>query len=184
MCAIVGCAGPEPVLPILLEGLTRLEYRGYDSAGIALQTGSAVWRRRRPGKLAELVAVVDDAPEATTGIGHTRWATHGGPSESNAHPHTDCTGRVAVVHNGIIENYLELRERLIAAGHRFCSETDTEVLPHLIEHHFRGDLEQAIREALAEVRGSYAVAVVSSHDKNRLYAARKDSPLVIGLGDG
>ncbi|TML62872.1 MAG: glutamine--fructose-6-phosphate transaminase (isomerizing) [Actinobacteria bacterium] len=181
MCGIVGCAGPEPVLPILLEGLTRLEYRGYDSAGIALQTGSAVWRRRRPGKLAELVAVVDDAPEATTGIGHTRWATHGGPSESNAHPHTDCTGRVAVVHNGIIENYLALAAGL-GPSHERTSQTDTEVLAHLVEDELAGgsSLADAVRACLARVEGSFAIAAVNAGEPGLIVAARRGSPLIAG----
>ncbi|MGH9181840.1 MAG: glutamine--fructose-6-phosphate transaminase (isomerizing), partial [Acidimicrobiales bacterium] len=141
MCGIVGITGDGPALPFLLEGLARLEYRGYDSSGVALVPDDAtasdeIWVRRRPGKLAELAGSVDDAPTgAPTGIGHTRWATHGRPSEQNAHPHTDCTGSIVVVHNGILENYLAIKQALIAAGHTFKSETDTEVVAHLVEKH-------------------------------------------------
>ncbi len=185
MCGITGYIGRRQAVRVSVDQLQLLEYRGYDSAGVACCSGGQVEVLKAQGKIASLRSLLDTAtPESTIAVAHTRWATHGRPSTPNAHPHTDCTGQIAVVHNGIIENYLELRERLIAEGHQFCSETDTEVLPHLIEAHFKGDMEQAIRDALAEVRGSYAICVVSSHDKNTLYAARKDSPLVIGLGDG
>jgi glucosamine--fructose-6-phosphate aminotransferase (isomerizing) len=185
MCGITGYIGKRQAVSLSVEQLRRLEYRGYDSAGVACCTNGHVEVLKAQGKIAGLQALLgEQTPRAEVAVAHTRWATHGRPSVPNAHPHTDCQGHIAVVHNGIIENYLALRERLIAAGHQFRSETDTEVLPHLIEHHFHGNLEQAIRKALAEVRGSYAIAVVSSHDKNRLYAARKDSPLVIGLGEG
>src|SRR5437588_6006631 len=166
MCGIVGVTGSQPALPVLLEGLARLEYRGYDSAGVALHHDGTVWRRRRKGKLAELVAAVDDAPPgAVTGIGHTRWATHGAPSRENAHPHVDCGGRVAVVHNGIIENYLELFAELPSA-HERSSETDTEVLAHLIEHELDAGLSlaDAVRACLRRVEGKYAIAAVRADD--------------------
>ncbi|MDP1805826.1 MAG: hypothetical protein Q8K72_11705, partial [Acidimicrobiales bacterium] len=133
MCGIVGVSGNDPALPFLLDGLSRLEYRGYDSSGVALVDGDSVWVRRRAGKLAELTGAEGDAPSAQVGIGHPRWATHGGPTENNAHPHTDCTGALALVHNGIIENHVELGDELLSAGHELRSETDTEVLAHLIE---------------------------------------------------
>ena len=183
MCGITGYIGKRQAVRLSVEQLQRLEYRGYDSAGVACCTNGHVEVLKAKGKIAGLQSLLDEGtPEANIAVAHTRWATHGRPSTPNAHPHTDCSGKIAVVHNGIIENYLELREQLTAAGHVFQSETDTEVLPHLIEAHYQGDMEQAIRAALAQVRGSYAIAVVSSYDKNTLYAARKDSPLVIGLG--
>ena len=185
MCGITGYIGKRQAVRLSVEQLQRLEYRGYDSAGVACCANGHVEVLKAQGKIAVLKQLLETGtPEATVAVAHTRWATHGRPSTPNAHPHTDCGGQIAVVHNGIIENYLELRERLMAAGHEFRSETDTEVLPHLIEAHYHGDMEQAIRDALTEVRGSYAIAVVSSYDRNTLYAARKDSPLVIGLGDG
>ncbi len=186
MCGIVGVTGSDPALPFLLDGLSRLEYRGYDSSGVALVHGDSVWVRRRAGKLAELTGAVGDAPEAVAGIGHTRWATHGGPSEHNAHPHTDCTGALALVHNGIIENYLELGDELVSAGHDLRSETDTEVLAHLIEAGMAAgaDLAGAVRAALSRVEGSFAVAVVHADDPELIVAARRSSPLVAGRTDG
>jgi glucosamine--fructose-6-phosphate aminotransferase (isomerizing) len=184
MCGITGYIGKRQAVRVSVDQLQLLEYRGYDSAGVACCTNGHVEVLKAQGKIAGLRSLLDQqTPEANIAVAHTRWATHGRPSTPNAHPHTDCGGNIAVVHNGIIENYLELRERLIAEGHQFHSETDTEVLPHLIESHYHGDMEQAIRSALAEVRGSYAIAVVNSYDKHTLYAARKDSPLVIGLGE-
>jgi glutamine---fructose-6-phosphate transaminase (isomerizing) len=188
MCGIVGYTGPDPALPILLEGLARLEYRGYDSAGVALQQGSGVWRRRRAGKLAELAGAVGDAPGAGTGIGHTRWATHGRPVEANAHPHVDCGGRLALIHNGIIENYLELRDALEGAGHELTSETDTEVLAHLLEQAMADgdglDLVGAMRRCLQRVEGSFAVAAIHADDPELIVAARRSSPLICGRTDG
>jgi glucosamine--fructose-6-phosphate aminotransferase (isomerizing) len=183
MCGIVGYTGTEPALPVLLEGLGRLEYRGYDSAGVALHHGRGIWRRRRAGKLAELTGAVGDAPaSASSGIGHTRWATHGRPSEANAHPHVDCSGRLAVVHNGIIENYLGLGDELVAHGHELASETDTEVLAHLFEQAMREglDLAEAVRTCLRRVEGSYAIAVIHADDPDVVVAARRGSPLVVG----
>jgi len=184
MCGIVGYIGQKDTVPILVNGLRRLEYRGYDSAGIATLNGE-IKTVRRLGKLAELEIALDcDTPCATIGIGHTRWATHGRPSEANAHPHRDCSGDLAVVHNGIIENYLSLKEELIARGHIFTSETDTEVIAHLVEEKYSGNLFEAVRAAIQEVRGSFAIAVISRHEQDRIIAARKDSPLILGLGEG
>ena len=186
MCGIVGVTGRDPALPFLLDGLSRLEYRGYDSSGVALVDGDSVWVRRRAGKLAELTGAVGDAPSAQVGIGHTRWATHGGPTENNAHPHTDCTGARALVHNGIIENHVELGDELVSAGHDLRSETDTEVLAHLIEAGMAAGagLADAVRAALARVEGSFAVAVVHADDPELIVAGRRSSPLVAGLTDG
>ncbi|WP_449240481.1 glutamine--fructose-6-phosphate transaminase (isomerizing) [Desulfoscipio gibsoniae] len=185
MCGIVGYIGSRQAAPILLDGLQRLEYRGYDSAGIAVIQDSAIELQKKTGKLVELRTQMKDyLPDSTIGIGHTRWATHGRPSDANAHPHPDCSGRFAVVHNGIIENYLTLREWLISQGHVFRSETDTEVLPHLIEEFYMGDLVETMRRVLKKVDGSYATVVLSLDEPNQLVAARHDSPLVVGLGDG
>ncbi|NTW28358.1 MAG: glutamine--fructose-6-phosphate transaminase (isomerizing) [Coriobacteriia bacterium] len=185
MCGIVGYVGPRRASDVLLSGLARLEYRGYDSAGVAILEGDKLKITRRVGKLVNLRNALDAAPLlGGTGIGHTRWATHGRPSEENAHPHTDCTGSIAVVHNGIIENYAELREQLAAAGHVLRSETDTETIVHLVESHYRGDLVSAVARAMADLEGSYAIAVVHRGQPGVIVAARKDSPLIIGLGDG
>ncbi|MGB9803285.1 glutamine--fructose-6-phosphate transaminase (isomerizing) [Desulfofundulus sp.] len=185
MCGIVGYIGPRRAVPILLDGLAKLEYRGYDSAGIAVLEGGVVKVRKRAGKLAGLAENLRDYNgHACTGIGHTRWATHGCPSDTNAHPHVDCSGRFAVVHNGIIENYLELREWLGSQGHRFASETDTEVLPHLVEQFYRGDLVEAVRRVVECIRGSYAMVVLAADEPDKLVAVRQDSPLVVGLGQG
>ncbi len=182
MCGIVGVTGSDPALPFLIDGLGRLEYRGYDSSGVALVDGGQVWVRRRAGKLAELAGAVGDAPLASTGIGHTRWATHGGPTEHNAHPHTDCTGALALVHNGIIENHIELGDELVSAGHDLRSETDSEVLAHLIEAGMVTGLSvvEAVRAALLRIEGSFAVAVVHADDPELIVAARRSSPLVAG----
>ena len=185
MCGIVGYVGPRVATPLLIDGLKRMEYRGYDSAGVALLGDDGVDMRRAKGKIAALESVVATRPiGGTTGIGHTRWATHGVPSEKNAHPQRDCTDTLAVVHNGIIENYSVLRRRLIEAGHVFKSDTDTEVLAHLIEAAFQGNLEEAVIEALHLVEGTYGIAVISSRDPDKIVAARKGSPLLIGLGEG
>jgi len=185
MCGIVGYLGPRPAVPILLQGLERLEYRGYDSAGIAVLQNDRLVVKKSVGKLAALKSCLNGRMDnARLGIGHTRWATHGRPSDANAHPHLDCSGKFAVVHNGIIENYQELRQKLTAAGHRFVSETDTEVLAHLVEHFYEGDLFQAVLKTLPALCGSYAFAVTSSYHPNELVGVRQDSPLVIGLVDG
>lgn len=180
MCGIVGYTGQRKALPILLDSLKRLEYRGYDSAGVAI-VGSALQVHKDKGFIADLEAHLP-ALEGTTGLAHTRWATHGPPSQMNAHPHVDCSGRIALAHNGIIENFQALRETLEAKGHTFRSQTDTESLVHLIEDHYDGDLEAAVREALREVQGSYAIAAVCSDEPDRVVGARNESPLVVGVG--
>jgi glucosamine--fructose-6-phosphate aminotransferase (isomerizing) len=183
MCGIVGYVGSRRVVPILLEGLRRLEYRGYDSAGLVYHFNGQLVRYRAKGKLANLEAVVDEhiGVASSTGLGHTRWATHGAPTENNAHPHTDCSGEIVVVHNGIIENYSALKQELTAKGHVFASETDTEVLAHLIEEYLQGDLVAAVRTALSRVEGSYAIGVLWAKEPELLVAARNHSPLVMGV---
>ena len=171
--------------PVLLEGLKRMEYRGYDSAGVAVMNGAGVETRKAAGKISQLERALAASPVAgEMGIGHTRWATHGVPNECNAHPHIDCKGDVAVVHNGIIENSGTLKQGLQARGHKFASDTDTEVIAHLVEEAFDGNLEDAVIEALWQIEGTYGIAVVSSKDRNKIVAARKGSPLLIGLGEG
>ncbi len=185
MCGIIGYVGKLQAAPLILDGLRRLEYRGYDSAGVAVEHDGALQLRRSSGKLINLTNKLNEQPlQGNTGIGHTRWATHGRPTEENAHPHTDCTGTLVIVHNGIIENYAVLKQEL-AAKHTFKSETDTEVLVHLIEEQYRGDnLHDAVRRVLARVRGSYALVVLSAREPDKLVVARQGSPLVVGLGDG
>ena len=207
MCGIVGYIGPQPVLPVIIEGLRRLEYRGYDSAGIAVAGGpEGLKLRRAPGKLRNLEAVIADSPiDGTFGIGHTRWATHGRPTEENAHPHRDCTGSLVVVHNGIVENYLTLKSALIKKGHTFVTETDTEIIAHLIEEEIKlaGDpslaaasslpkvgfsnsipLEEAVRRAVKHLTGAFAIGVLSANEPDKLVAARMGPPAVIGIGEG
>lgn len=183
MCGIVGYVGTRRVVPILLEGLRKLEYRGYDSAGLVYPYEGQLVRYRAKGKLANLEAVVDECigVPSRTGLGHTRWATHGAPTEENAHPHTDCSGDLVVVHNGIIENYNLLKQELIDKGHVFTSETDTEVLAHLIEEHLEDDLVAAVRAALGRVEGAYAIGVLWASEPELLVAARNQSPLVMGV---
>src|SRR5213592_2376764 len=180
MCGIVGYAGRRDALPILLDGLKRLEYRGYDSAGVAI-VGSGLQVVKDKGFIANLEAQLPPL-KGSTGFAHTRWATHGAPSKVNAHPHVDCTGKIALAHNGIIENYASLREKLQARGHTFVSQTDTESLVHLIESYYDGDLEKATRKALGDIRGSYAVLAVHADEPGKVIGARNESPLVIGLG--
>lgn len=185
MCGIVGYVGDKQAADFLLNGLAKLEYRGYDSAGIAVFDGKNVRVEKSVGRLASLRdKVKDDMPQGTMGIGHTRWATHGRPSDANAHPHTDCSGDFVVVHNGIIENYLALKEELIEKGHAFKSETDTEVIAHLLEEVYNGDFVSSVREVLRRIEGAYALAFMSSRHPGMLIAAKQDNPLVIGLGDG
>ncbi len=186
MCGIIGYVGDKPLLPVLIEGLRRLEYRGYDSAGIALVNNGSIEVRRSAGKLARLEEVIAHNPiSGQYGIGHTRWATHGRPTEENAHPHRDCSGRVVVVHNGIIENYLELKRELRERGHTFVTETDTEIVAHLVEHEMRDDgLDAAVRRALARLRGLFALVLISSQDRGKIVAVRNGPPIVVGFGDG
>ncbi|MDR3583848.1 MAG: glutamine--fructose-6-phosphate transaminase (isomerizing) [Desulfosporosinus sp.] len=185
MCGIVGYIGKQVAIPILVNGLKKLEYRGYDSAGVAVLDREKIVVSKSVGKLVALEQELGaDYSQAYIGIGHTRWATHGRPSHVNAHPHHDCKQDFAVVHNGIIENYLELKDALLEKGHNFVSETDTEVLAHLLEDCYEGDLEEAVRKVLATIRGSYAMVVLSRKEPDKLVAARKDSPMVVGLGDG
>jgi glucosamine--fructose-6-phosphate aminotransferase (isomerizing) len=187
MCGIIGYSGPRPAAPVLLDSLERLEYRGYDSAGIAVldeRIGETTVAKSNR-KVADLVRQfqAEGMPAGHTGIGHTRWATHGRPTVINAHPHRDCTGRIHLIHNGIIENYRELRAELSAAGHEFLSDTDTEVVPHLIEQNYHGDLADAVRTALQRIRGAYALVVMSADEPGTIVGARLNAPLVVGLGD-
>ena len=185
MCGIVGYIGQQQAVPIILDGLKRLEYRGYDSAGIAvLDAGNCLNVRRASGKLRNLEDALHLSPLAGLyGIGHTRWATHGRPTEENAHPHRDCHGDIVVVHNGIVENYLALKQQLVEEGHRFVTETDTEVIAHLVEKHFDGNLENAVRDAVRELTGVFALSVISRKDPDKIVAARSGPPVVVGLGD-
>jgi glucosamine--fructose-6-phosphate aminotransferase (isomerizing) len=186
MCGIVGYIGNRRAVPIILDGLRRLEYRGYDSAGIAVLNGEQhLSVRRASGKLRNLEDAIRINPmDGPYGIGHTRWATHGRPTEENAHPHRDCTGDIVVVHNGIVENYLQLKHQLQLEGHKFVTETDTEVIAHLVEKYNDGNLEDAVRRAVKELRGVFALSVIASSDPNKIVAARMGPPVVIGLGDG
>ena len=186
MCGIVGYVGNQSAAPLLLEGLKKLEYRGYDSAGIAVCHDGTITLRKVTGRIANLCALTDDgkAVAGTTGIGHTRWATHGAPTDQNAHPHTSNDGRFAVVHNGIIENHLQLREELQKKGYRFESETDTEVIVHLLELYYQGDLKAAVMKATARLQGSYAIGILCADEPGKLLAVREASPLLIGIGIG
>jgi glucosamine--fructose-6-phosphate aminotransferase (isomerizing) len=195
MCGIVGYVGPKKVVPVIIEGLRRLEYRGYDSAGIAVGSPnhSTLEVRRAPGKLCNLEEVLREHPiDGTFGIGHTRWATHGRPTEENAHPHRDCTGRIVVVHNGIVENYLELKRELIAQGHKFVTETDTEIIAHLIEQIQQEadaagvpvSLEVAVRRAVKRLTGAFALGVLSALEPDKIVVARFGPPVIIGVGEG
>ena len=192
MCGIVGYVGKKSVVPIIIEGLRRLEYRGYDSAGIAVAgNGEGLQLRRAEGKLRNLEEAIRLKPlDGTYGIGHTRWATHGRPTEENAHPHRDCTGKIVVVHNGIVENYLSLKKKLTEEGHKFTTETDTEIIAHLIEKYsastgngHRRSLEDAVRQAIKQLTGVFALAVISTDDPNKIVAARNGPPAVVGLGN-
>jgi glucosamine--fructose-6-phosphate aminotransferase (isomerizing) len=188
MCGIVGYIGSKKVVPVIIEGLRKLEYRGYDSAGIAVVTKEGKLEvRRAPGKLRNLEKILQESPiEGTYGIGHTRWATHGRPTEENAHPHRDCSGQIVVVHNGIIENYLELKEQLQSEGHKFVTETDTEIVAHLVEENSQGGvcLEEAVRQSLKQLRGIYSLVFLSAKEPQKIVAARFGPPSVIGLGEG
>ena len=186
MCGIVGYIGPKQAQDVLLHGLSKLEYRGYDSAGIAIYENGGINVRKSVGRLANLAELVDgpDRISGSQGIGHTRWATHGRPSDNNAHPHTDDHGNFTVVHNGIIENYLSLREELTAKGHVFLSETDTEVVAHLLDEHWTGNLFDTVLQVVKRIHGAYALGIMTKHEPGKLIAVRKQSPLVIGLGEG
>ena len=184
MCGIVGYVGTQKAVPIILEGLKRLEYRGYDSAGLAVYCDNQLEVRRAKGKLRNLEDAIRLNPvDGSFGIGHTRWATHGRPTEENAHPHRDCRGDIVVVHNGIVENYLTLKRELQAEGHEFKTETDTEIIAHLVEKHFKGNLEDAVRASVKQLTGVFALAVISRCDPNKIVAARSGPPVVIGIGD-
>src|SRR5918994_2001567 len=186
MCGIVGYIGPKPVVPVLLDGLRRLEYRGYDSAGVAVVQNGGVEVRRSAGKLINLEHSIESKPLAGVyGLGHTRWATHGRPTEENAHPHRDGSGRIVVVHNGIIENYLEIKRELVAEGHEFASETDTEVVAHLVQKEWWNDgLENAVLRAMKRVRGLFALVLLSADDPEKLVTVRNGPPIVVGIGEG
>ena len=186
MCGIVGYIGPRPAVPIILDGLKRLEYRGYDSAGLAvLEQNNGLGVRRAQGKLRNLEDALKLNPvDGPYGIGHTRWATHGRPTEENAHPHKDCHGDIVVVHNGIVENYLTLKHQLLEEGHTFMTETDTEIIAHLVEKHYDGNLENAVRDAVRQLTGVFALSVISRKDPNKIVAARSGPPVVVGLGNG
>src|SRR5690349_20486929 len=185
MCGIIGYIGSKQLVPILIDGLRRLEYRGYDSAGVAVVRDGAIDLRRSAGKLARLEEVIASTPiDGEYGIGHTRWATHGRPTEENAHPHRDCSGRIVVVHNGIIENYLDLKKQLQKEGHTFVTETDTEIVAHLVEREMKDDgLENAVRRALLYMRGLFALVLMSADDPNKIVTVRNGPPIVVGLGD-
>src|SRR3989440_1242251 len=186
MCGIIGYIGDKQVLPILIDGLRRLEYRGYDSAGVAVVRNGTIELRRSAGKLARLEEAIAVHPlDGEYGIGHTRWATHGRPTEENAHPHRDCSGRIVVVHNGIIENYLDLKKQLQKEGHKFVTETDTEIVAHLVERETKDDgLENAVRRALLYMRGLFALVLMSADDPEKIVTVRNGPPIVVGLGDG
>ena len=184
MCGIVGYIGKKDIVPILINGLKRLEYRGYDSAGIAVLTDHGMWIKKQKGKIRELEREIKhDAPQGFTGIAHTRWATHGVPSQNNAHPHTDCSGSIALVHNGIIENYAYLKNILQEKGHTFSTETDTEILAHLIEMTYKGNIFEATQKALNLVDGTFGILVMTDREPGKIVAARRSSPLVLGIGD-
>jgi glutamine---fructose-6-phosphate transaminase (isomerizing) len=183
MCGIVGYVGKKEASPVLINGLSKLEYRGYDSAGVAIIEDNRLKITKCKGRLANLEAKLDKTPiHGAVGIGHTRWATHGEPSDLNSHPHSNADETISVVHNGIIENYLHLREWLTAKGYKFMSETDTEVIPHLVDYYYKGNLEEAVIKAISKMDGSYALGVVSTHEPGKLVAVRKDSPLIVGVG--
>src|SRR6476619_2435146 len=186
MCGIIGYIGSKEVVPVLIEGLRRLEYRGYDSAGVAVVHDGAIELRRSAGKLSRLEGVISGQPiVGDYGVGHTRWATHGRPTEENAHPHRDCTGKIVVVHNGIIENYLDLKQELQLQGHTFVTETDTEIVAHLVERETKDDgLENAVRRALLLMRGLFALVLISADDPEKIVAVRNGPPIVVGLGEG
>lgn len=183
MCGIVGYIGSRNAADILLDGLEKLEYRGYDSAGIAVINSGEVLLTKENGKLVNLKnKVCESKPQGSIGIGHTRWATHGAPSVVNAHPHTNSAGDIVVVHNGIIENYEEIREFLKSNGYTFVSDTDTEVVPHLLDYYYKGDILKALKCAVKKLKGSYALGVISAKEPDKIVAVKKESPLIVGIG--
>src|SRR4029077_14468149 len=184
-CGIIGYIGPKDVVPVLIDGLRKLEYRGYDSAGVAVVHSGTGNLRPRAGKLSTRERVIEADPiSGDYVVGHTRWATHGRPTEENAHPHRDCTGKIVVVHNGIIENYLDLKHELQQQGHRFVTETDTEIVAHLVEREMQADgLENAVRRALLLMRGLFALVLISADDPEKIAPLRNGPPIVVGLGD-
>src|SRR3989344_263251 len=184
MCGIIGCIGNEKAAPILIKGLKNLEYRGYDSAGISTISKNNIIIEKDTGKIDEIEKKINfDSMGGSVGISHCRWATHGNVTKENAHPHTDCTGKISIVHNGIIENFSELKDSLIKKGHKFKTSTDTEVIAHLIEEHYNGSIEEAARKTLKEIDGSYALGIVCSQEPDKLIAARNESPLIVGVGE-
>ena len=184
MCGIVGYLGHNEAVPVLINGLKRLEYRGYDSAGVAVLNNSGIDIVKEVGKISNLESVLaGGAPKGTIGIGHTRWATHGQPNQVNAHPHSDQSGNIVLIHNGIIENYTVLKKILQQKGHEFKSDTDTEIIAHLIEANYNGDMERAFRESLLKLEGTYGIALITKHDPGKIFVARKGSPIVIGVGE-
>ena len=185
MCGIVGYIGKNNALPLLLEGLTQLEYRGYDSAGVCVISGDKMRIAKRSGKIKDLISSIkdkDDLNNSRLGIGHSRWATHGAPTNINAHPHTDCSGDFAIVHNGIIENFSEIKEVLTEEGHEFKSETDTEIIAHLVEKYYKGSLEAAVLKAIRSLKGSFALGIICKNEPDKLIGVRKESPLIVGMG--
>ncbi len=185
MCGIIGYIGPKNIVPLLIDGLKKLEYRGYDSAGIAVVDSGKLYLQRVKGKINELESTLEgETVSGQYGLGHTRWATHGRPSEENAHPHRDCTGSIVVVHNGIIENYLTVKKQLGEEGHTFVTETDTEVIAHLVEKYFEDKLEDAVERALHELEGDFAISVISTKDKDKIVTAKSGPPAVVGIGEG
>ena len=184
MCGIVGFVGKKEASPILVEGLSKLEYRGYDSAGVAVLKDGEIKVRKYKGRLKNLEDNLNKSPlSGEIGIGHTRWATHGEPSDINSHPHTNENATISVVHNGIIENYIKLKEWLGNKGYEFYSETDTEVIPNLVDYYYEGDLFEAVTKATAKMEGSYAIGVICKNEPDKIVAVRKDSPLIVGLGE-
>ena len=185
MCGIIGYIGTNRnATAVVLDGISKMEYRGYDSVGMGILLDNTVQIQKKNGRLVDLVESLGELPVSSIGIGHTRWATHGIPCEKNAHPHSDCSGRFAVVHNGIIENYAHLRKQLMAEGHHFSSDTDTEVIAHLLESHYNGSLEEAVRQTLQELQGSFALTIMCQDEPDKLVAVKKDMSLVVGLGEG
>ncbi|MDD4504489.1 MAG: isomerizing glutamine--fructose-6-phosphate transaminase, partial [Clostridiaceae bacterium] len=185
MCGIVGYIGDKKAVPILMEGLKKLEYRGYDSAGVAVYENGSIQVRKYKGRLSVLEEHLEkEKLDGCLGIGHTRWATHGEPSDVNSHPHTNCSGDIAVVHNGIIENYMSIKSMLMEKGYVFKSDTDTEVLAHYLDFFYEGDLIEAVRKVLEKIRGSYAFAVISRKEPDKIVCVRKENPLIVGIGNG